>query len=412
MYDLIIVGGGPAGLMAGNRASEKGASVLILEKNKKPGVKLLITGKGRCNITNNELDVRNFVNNFGPKGSFLFSSLSRFGVFEIMDFFEKRGLKLKIERGLRVFPKSDRASDVCDLLTTENEKNKSEIRTGVNVTKIVLGNDKKEIEKIISSEGEEFFAKNFLITTGGKSYPATGSDGSLYDEIKKMGHKMIKAKPSLVPVICSDEFVGELEGLSLKNVDISIWQNNKKIDERFGEALFTDRGMSGPIILDMSQAVGLALEKKEKVELQIDFKPALSFQELDLRIQKDFKENQNRNFKNSIDGLYPKKIIPLMIRLSGINPDKKVNEITKEERKGLVKLTKEFVLNVKKLDDFKKAIITSGGVDLSELDAKTCRSKIIGNLFFAGEILDLDGPTGGFNLQICWSTGYAVGDSF
>lgn len=403
---IIVIGGGPAGMMAAGRAGELGAEVVLLEKNNSLGIKLSITGKGRCNITNNSYEPRDLVKQF-TRGSFLFSSLHRFGVEETIAFFESRGLKTKTERGNRVFPVSDKSQDVLDVLKKYLLDNKVKIKTKAEVKKIIKKEDR--IEKVILKNGEEIEGDIFIIATGGKSYPATGSSGEAFEWLRGLGHKVIKPRPALVPVLLKDKFIKDLEGLSLKNVEISIVKDKKKIDSRFGEALFTDNGMSGPIILDMSGRIGEYLPGA--LELKIDFKPALSFEELDKRIQSDFSENNNKLFRNSLDKLLPKKLIPVIIELSGIDSEKKVNLITRKERKNLLHLLKEFTCTVDSLDSFKKAIITAGGVELGEVDPKTCQSKLIDNLYLVGEVLDLDGPTGGYNLQVCWSTGYVAGEA-
>ncbi|MFH1457321.1 MAG: NAD(P)/FAD-dependent oxidoreductase [Patescibacteria group bacterium] len=408
-YDLIVIGGGAAGMMVAGRVAEKGARVLLLEKNNRLGVKLSITGKGRCNITKAEFDNRKFIENLGKNGKFFFSALYKFGVQDVINFFESSGLELKTERGGRVFPKSDQAKDVVGVLIEYCRENKVKIQTKAEVIKVAVKNNK--IEKIILADGQVLTAKKYAICTGGKSYPGTGSTGEAYAWLAKMGHTVIKPMPALAPVITHEKWIKEIEGASLKNVKIAVFQNNKKQDERFGEALFTGDGMSGPIILDMSKKIGELL-KKGKVEISIDFKPALGFEVLDKRIQQDFLKFKNKMFKNALDMLLPKKLITVFIKLSDIDENKKVNSVTKQERKKIINLLKDFKLKVKRVDDFNKAIITVGGVALNEIDPKTMRSKIISNLYFAGEILDLDGPTGGFNLQIAWSTGYTVGDNF
>jgi len=404
-YDVAVIGGGPAGMMAAGRAGEKGAKVVLIEKNRKLGLKLLITGKGRCNVAHNETNLREFIDKFGSNGKFLFSSLSKFGVEDIINFFEKRRVPLKVERGNRIFPKSDSSRDVVRALVGYLMKYKVNIKTGADVRKI-----KPLSKKIILKNGDEILADNFIICTGGKSYPITGSTGDGYRWLKKLGHTINELRPALTPLILKETFIRELEGLSLKNVEISLYKNNKKIDSRFGEAIFTSRGMSGPIILDLSKRVGEEMEKESDLVLKIDFKPALDFGKLDQRIQRDFKKTNNKIFKNSLNDLLPQKLIPIILKLSGIDLNKKVNLITSLERKKILHLLKEFDLHIKKLDDYRKAIITSGGVKLNEIDPLTMKSKIIPNLSLAGEVLDLDGPTGGYNLQICWTTGYVAGD--
>jgi len=406
-YDVAVIGGGPAGMIAAGRAGEIGSHVVLIEKNKSLGVKLLIAGKGRCNITNKIDGLKEIINRFGENGKFLFSPFSRFGVDEVINFFESNDLKTKIERGGRVFPVSDKSQDVLDVLINYLEKTDVDIRTNSKVKKIIKKGNR--IEKIVLANNKEIIADNFIICTGGKSYPITGSTGDGYRWVEKLGHTITNLSPSLVPIVIEEIYVRELEGLSLKNVEISIYKSGKKINSRFGEAIFTANGMSGPIILDMSKEIGKELP--DKIRIQIDFKPALDFVKLDKRIQRDFQKNPNKLFRNSLDELLPRKLIPIIIRLSKIDPSQKVNSITKEERRKLLHLLKEFSLEIKGLEGFKKAIITTGGIKLNEVDQKTMKSKLIDNLYFAGEILDLDGPTGGYNLQVCWATGYIAGES-
>jgi len=406
-YDLAIIGAGPAGMMAALRASECGAKVVLLEKNRMPGIKLLMTGKERCNITNAETDLRKFASNFGKNGKFLMTALYRFGIEEITDFFHKNGLKTKTERGGRIFPESDKARDVQNLFLGLIKKNNITLLPNCRIKKI--SQNRNMIEEIILDNGG-IQAENYLISTGGLSYPLTGSTGDGYIWAKEMGHTIIKPEPALTPITVKEKWVKELEGLSLKNVRISIYQNNKKQDDRFGEALFTGSGLSGPIILDMSKSIGRLLANG-RTDLFIDFKPAMDFNMLDKRILRDFEEYNNKSIKNILSGLLPKKMIPVILGLAGIDPGKEGHAITRDERKKLRLLLKEFPLTIKRLSGFNKAIITTGGVSLKEIDPKTMRSRIIKNLYFAGEILDLDGPTGGYNLQVCWSTGYLAGES-
>lgn len=413
-YDIAVIGGGPAGLMAAGVAAENGAKVILIEKNDKPGRKLLITGKERCNITNAESDISTFIESFGlpagrqaRKGKFLYSSLHAFGVEDIIQFFNTRGLETKVERGKRVFPASDKASDVLQVLLNFLKDKKVRVLKNCSVVKLVKKGSR--IEKIKTSRGD-ILADQYILCTGGRSHPTTGSSGDGYSWAKELGHTIVKTFPALAPLKVKEPWARDLQGLGLRNSRITVYQNNKKHDERFGEALFTHEGMSGPIILDLSKKIGELLKNGE-VELRIDLKPALEYPKLDARIQRDFKKKINSIFKNSLDELLPKSMIPVIIKLSGIDPQKKVNTITKDERNKLLHLLKELKLTVTSLFGFEKAITTTGGIDLKEIDPRTMRSKLIDNLYFAGEIIDLDGPTGGFNLQMCWSTGYLAGVS-
>lgn len=394
-------------MMASGRAAELGAKVLLVETNKILGKKLLLTGKGRCNFTQAEFNERLFVESFGKGGKFLLSALFNFGVKNVISFFEKHQLKTKIERGKRVFPITDRAEDVLNVLTRYLKENKVQVMHEARV--IDLEKEGNRIKKIITARGD-IFAKNFIICTGGKSYPLTGSTGDGYDFARKLGHKIITPEPALVPIKIKEKWVGNLQGLSLKNVQINVFQNGKKQDDRFGEMIFTHFGLSGPIILDISKKVGELLKHGEVV-ISLDLKPALEYPLLDQRIQKDFKKYNNKIFKNSLKDLLPQKLIPLIMELSGINPEKTVNVIAKEERKRLAGVLKNLKMQVSGLMGFDQAIVTTGGIDLKEIDPKTMKSKLIDNLFFAGEIINLQGPTGGYNLQLCWSTGRLAGES-
>lgn len=405
-YDVIVIGGGPAGMMAAGKAAESGARVLLLEKNEKLGKKLLITGKGRSNLTKAEFDSRELTKKYGREGAFLLYPLSIFGVQKTINFFNKRGLATKVERGNRVFPKNGYSGSVLRALLNYLKEGGAEIRTNSEVKKIIAEDVK--ISKIVLKNGQELKAKNYIIATGGKSFPGTGSTGNGYRWLEKLGHKIEKLRPGLVPVKVKEAWPKKAQGLSLKNVKLTVFQNNKKRDSRFGEMLFTHFGLSGPIVLDLSFKIGELLEKGE-VKMFLDLKPALDLQTLDNRLLSDFKKYSNKLFRNSLEDLLPQKLISIVVELSGINPEKKVNEITKEERQKLAKLLKAMEMQTTDLLSFNAAIITCGGVSLKEVDAKTMRSKLIDNLFLAGEIINLHGPTGGYNLQLCWSTGYLAG---
>ncbi len=405
-YNLAVIGGGPAGMIAAGRAGTNGFGVVLLEKNDRLGVKLLITGKGRCNITNAQENLRKMIEVYGKNGKFLFSAYNYFSNSDVIDFFEERDVKTKVERGGRVFPVSDKSIDVLNCLIKYLKQGKVQVKTKAKVKKIIL--KEKKIEKIILTNNQEIIADNYLIATGGKSYPVTGSTGDAYKWLQELGHTIVTPKGVLTPIIVKQDFVNRLEGLSLKNVEISLW-GKKKIASKFGEAIFTANGLSGPIILDLSK---IMRESKEKdMKINIDFKPALEQSVLDKRLLKDFEEFKNKKFKNSLDKLLPKKIIPIIVELSGVDGAKKVCDITKRERKKIVKLLKQFELSYEKNAGFEKAIITAGGVSINEIDPKTMKSKKIDNLYLAGEIIDLDGPTGGYNLQVAWSTGYLAGDN-
>ena len=437
---MAVIGGGPAGMIAAGRAGELKAKVVLLEKNNALGRKLLLTGKGRSNITKAEFNPRELVKKYGREGDFLLYPLSVFGVKETIDFFEKKGLKTKTERGKRIFPESGKAQDVLNVLIKYLKSGGVKIMTDCEVKEIVKNKDR--IAKVILKNGREIKAKNYIIATGGKSYPGTGSTGDGYKWAKELGHKVSKLRPALVPLRIKESWPKKIQGLSLKNVELTVFQKssfyevktqmkmkenseggklhrheNKKQDSRFGELLFTHFGVSGPIVLDLSKIVceflDLPVGRQEKgvVKLILDLKPALDFQTLDKRIQSDFSKYSQKLFKNSLSDLLPQKIISIIVELSEINPLKKVNEITREERHRLAKLLKGLEMTVNSPLGFETAIVTSGGVSLKEINSKTMKSKIIENLFFAGEIIDLCGPTGGYNLQLCWSTGYLTGQA-
>ena len=406
-YDLAIVGAGPAGMMAAYRASQCGAKVILLEKNQAPGNKLLMTGKERCNITNAERDPRKFADQFGNNGKFLLSGLHRFGIEETLNFFHDNKLATVIERGNRVFPESNKSRDVLNLFT-RLLKNNVTLLTDCKIKSFVQKQNR--IDRIILQDNKTVNAANYLIATGGLSYPQTGSTGDGYKWARQFGHSIIKPQPALTPLLVREKWVKELEGISLKNVLISLYQNNRKKQDRFGEALFTGYGLSGPVILDMSKSAGALLSHNE-VKLFIDFKPALDHSKLESRILRDLEKHKNKSIKSILYGFLPRNLVPVFLDRTDIDQNKKSHSITKDERKKLRLLLKEFPLTVTGLVGFSKSIITTGGINLKEIDPKTMKSKLLKNLYFAGEILDLDGPTGGFNLQVCWTTGYVAGES-
>ena len=399
IYDTILIGGGAAGLIAAVECKRLGQDILIIERNPRAGKKIAVTGKGRCNVTTFNHDLKDLISKYQRNGKFLYGAFSRFTVEDTMKYFEDiLKVKLKVERGNRVFPKSDKAVDIIYAL---NNPVQEDILPNTSVLSFNVKDSK--ITSVVTYKGE-FTAKRYILATGGKSYPITGSNGDGYTLAKSLGHTIVEPKPALVPIICKERWIKKLAGLSLENVRITAYQDSKKVVSKFGEALFTHEGMSGPIIIDMSRDVGDALEKG-KVELSIDFKPALSKEILDRRVRLDFEKLKGKVFKNSLKRLLPSSLIPIVVELSNIEPEKKVAEITKEERLHLVNLLKDFRITPIKLDSWDKAIVTAGGVNIKEIDSTTMRSKIINNLYFAGEIIDVYGPTGGYNLQICWSTG-------
>lgn len=416
---VIIIGGGPAGMLAAIGASKQNNEVIILEKMEKCGKKLLITGKGRCNITSS-LDISEFISNVPGNGRFLYSAFSNFTNLDIIEMLKKHEVKVKRERGNRIFPESDRSLDVLNALLKELKECKVEIKTNAEVVDIEVENDKVigvTYKDKLSNENNVLKADKVILATGGKSYSKTGSTGDGYILAKKLGHHITEIKPSLVPLICKEESLCKsLEGLSLRNVGIKFInsENKKTIYEDFGEMVFTKLGASGPTILSASAHL-LRLKnierllKEDKILLQIDLKPALSEEVLDKRIIKDFTEFKNKQFKNSLDELLPKKMIEPIIKLSNIQEEKRVNEITKVERQNLLQLLKKFTIVIKEFGDIEEAIITAGGIDIKEINSSTMESKIIKGLYFAGEILDVDAYTGGFNLQIAYSTGYTAG---
>ena len=410
---VIIIGGGPAGMMAAISSAENGNEVLILEKMQSLGRKLLITGKGRCNITSS-LEIEQFIKNTPGNGMFLYSVYKQFTNQDIIDFLKEEGLEVKEERGNRVFPITDKAIDVLKCFTKRIKKLNIKVEYETKVEEI-LTEDNKVIGVI--ANGKMINADKVILATGGKSYPLTGSTGDGYELVRKLGHSITEIKPSLVPLECYDkEMCKDLQGLSLRNVNIQFIdiEKNKLIYEDFGEMLFTHFGVSGPTIL--SSSAHLVRYKKieekfkdKKIVLSIDFKPALLEEKLDERLLRDFNKQKNKEFKNSLGDLLPNKLIETIIEKSNINPNKKVNEITREERKNLVRLLKNFEIEISGFRPIEEAIITSGGINIKEINPKTMESKIIDGLYLAGEIIDVDSYTGGFNLQIAYSTGYVAG---
>ena len=401
---VIVIGGGPAGMLSAISASIQGNDVTILEKMNSLGKKICITGKGRCNITSS-LPIEEFIKNTPGNGKFLYSAFQNFNNQDIINLLKEEGLEVKEERGNRIFPVTDRASDVLDAIIKKLKKQKVKIITNAKVDEILV-KDGKVIGVMVGNK--KYDAEKVILATGGKSYPTTGSTGDGYKLAEKLGHKIIELKSSLVALTAKNnslEICKELQGLTLKNVKIKFMQNNKLLYEDFGEMLFTHFGVSGPIIL--SGSAHLVRNSMENVKLIIDLKPALSEEKLEERILRDFSKEKNKDFKNSLDDLLPKKLIPVIVELMNIN--KKVNEITKEERKKLVNLLKKFTIDIQGFRPIEEAIITAGGISTKEINPKTMESKLVKGLYFAGEIIDVDAYTGGFNLQIAYSTGYTAG---
>ncbi len=405
MSKVIIIGGGAAGMMAAVTAAENGHAVHVYEKNEKLGKKLFITGKGRCNLTN-ACDMEELFDAVCTNGKFLYSAFYGFTNQDAIRFFEKSGLKIKVERGNRVFPASDRSSDVIAVLQRRMKS------LGVNVhlnmaVKEVLAEDGC-VKGILTEAGDEADADAVIIATGGLSYQTTGSTGDGYRFAEALGHQVTELSPALVPLNVKEDVVKGLQGLSLRNVRAGIYDGKKRLYEDFGEMMFTHFGVTGPLILTASSRIQKQIRKKE-LRLAIDLKPALSEDQLDRRILRDFEEAKNKQFKNAVNGLFPAKLVPVMIEKSGILPEKKVNEISKEERHHFLRLIKNFELTVTGLRDYNEAIVTKGGVHVKEVNPATMESRRVSGVYFAGEVLDLDAVTGGFNLQIAWSTAYAAG---
>ncbi len=406
MSKVLVVGGGAAGMFAAIFAAYNGNEVHLYEKNEKLGKKIYITGKGRCNITNAS-DMETLFASVVTNSKFLFSSFYGYTNQDVIEFFERIGVKTKVERGNRIFPVSDHSSDVIAGLTRELHNLGVEIHLHTAVKKVV---GKESFKYIELENGQKVYGDACIVATGGFSYQTTGSNGDGYKFAKALGHTVTDIRPALVPLVIREWYAKELQGLSLRNVEATVYDGKKKLYNDFGEMLFTHYGVSGPLMLSASSYIGKKLQDKE-LRLEIDLKPALSAEQLDQRVLRDFEENRNKQFKNAIGKLFPAKLIPIMLELSKIDPEKKVNLISKEERQQFVYLIKHFSMTITGLRDFNEAIITQGGVKVKEINPSTMESKLVPGLYFVGEVLDLDALTGGFNLQIAWSTGYAAGNS-
>lgn len=405
MNEVIIIGGGPAGMIAALMAAKNHHKVILIEKNEKLGKKLYITGKGRCNLTN-ACDVEDLLKNVLSNNKFLYSAFYTFDSYMLMDFFDQLGLNLKIERGNRVFPKSDKSSDVIKVLKKELVKQNVVIHLEEEVKEIGIKNNSVQYVK---TKNETYKTNHIIVATGGLSYSVTGSTGDGYIFAKSAGHKVTKTSPGLVPIETKEQWVKDLQGLSLKNVNIKFIQNNKVLYDNFGEMLFTHFGLSGPLILSGSSH--LPKESVKDIVIHIDLKPSLTIEQLDARIVRDFNKYTRKNYSNALGDLLPKKLIPIIVQLSGISENKRVDQITKKERLKLVSILKGLQCTILKTRSYKEAIITRGGIHLKEVNPNTMESKLVKGLYFAGEVLDLDALTGGFNLQIAFSTGHLAGIS-
>lgn len=401
---VIVIGGGAAGCMAAIMAAKKGNKVTLLEKNEKLGKKIFITGKGRCNVTN-ACDINDFFDNITTNNKFLYSAIYSFSNQDVIDFFVENGCPLKVERGERVFPVSDHSSDVISALKRKLSEEKVEVCYHTEVKEIIISEN--EVTGVVLTDKTKMMADAVIIATGGISYATTGSTGDGYQWAEKTGHNIVPAAPSLVPLETKEEWIQSLQGLSLKNVRLTFKNGKRTLYEGFGEMMFTHFGITGPLVLSASSFI----KNVSGVQAYLDLKPALDYDTLDKRILREFEENKNKQFKNSIGSLFPAKLIPIMISLSGIHPEKKVNEISKEERKFFVELIKEMPMTITGTRDFKEAIITRGGVSVKDINPSTMESKKVRHLYFAGEVIDVDALTGGFNLQIAWSTGALAGNS-
>ena len=404
MRKIIIIGGGAAGLIASATAAKRGEDVTVIEKNSRPARKVMITGKGRCNVTNACFDLDDLINSVVTNKRFMYSAFSSFMPYDTIALIEEMGVPTKIERGNRVFPESDKAVDIVDALVKNAKQSGVKFVEG---TVTSFNTENNVIKSVNLADGTIVDGDAFAICTGGLSYQSTGSTGDGYRLAESVGHSITDIEPALISLVASNGFVPKLQGLSLRNISIKLLDDEKEIYSDFGEMLFTHYGVSGPVILSASSH--MTHPKKHNYKIVIDLKPALDEQTLDKRIQRDFAENTNKDFINSLSKLLPNKLIPVIVKLSGIEPSEKVNQITKAQRQNLVSLLKNFTVNISDFRPINEAIITSGGVDVKEINPKTMGSKIIDNLFFAGEVIDVDAYTGGFNLQVAFSTGYLCG---
>jgi hypothetical protein len=408
-YDVVVIGGGPAGIMSAGTAGKGGAKVLLIEKNEELGKKLLMTGGGRCNITNLEPNKQKFMNNFGKNKDLLYSPFSIFGQDDTVRFFNTLGIKTKVEENFRVFPESDNSLDVLESLIRYARNNNVEFKLSAEVAG--FKKTKGIIESVLLLNGTEIKAKNFILSSGGKSHPETGSTGEGFDWLKKIGHKVIDSNPALVPIKVKEKWVNELAGISLMDASITLWQKGIKVFKKQGKVLFTHEGLSGPAILNMSKDVGELLQYGDEVKISMDFFSGIGLDEIHARFTEVFETNRKKKKKNLVFKEVPAKIFEKTLNLIGIDGEWEINEIRREERIAILEKLKKFEFTVDKLMGADKAITTSGGLDLSEVDLKTMKSKLYENLYFSGDVLDFDRQSGGFSLQLCWTTGYIAGKS-
>ena len=406
--NIVVMGGGPSGMMAAIRASELGCRIILIEKNAELGKKLLLTGKGRCNLTNNS-DLESFIERFSGNGQFLRDALKTFSKEDLMDFFEHRGVKLKTERQQRVFPESDKAIDILDALRRELTKNKVKIIYNSKVDNIIISNNKVTSIKVIGKKG--ILCDAVIICTGGVSYAATGSSGEGLEIAEELGHKVVSLRPGLIGLMTKDKYPKLLQGLPLKNIRITFSNGKKKMISEIGELMFTDFGISGPLVLTLSGQVVDSLKEGKKVMAFIDLKPALSNAQIDAKFLREFKANPKKGIKYFLRSMLPQRLIDVFLELSAIKPDKTVSQITLQERKKLLTLFKALPVEILKPRPINMAMITKGGISLKEINPKTMESRLVKGLYFAGEIIDVDADTGGFNLQSAFSTGYLAGES-
>ena len=407
-FDAIIIGAGPAGMMAAIRAAERNRNVLLIERNDTPGKKLLISGKGRCNLTNS-CDIEDFLEKFSQSRDFLRNAFAKYFNSDLMSFFEDAHVKLKTERGGRVFPESDRSGDILNVLKLKLKKKNIKVLLGERVREIIIRD--KKIEGVLTYSRKHFLTTHIAIATGGLSYPGTGSTGDGYRIVEKLGHKIMPLRPALSPILIKERFIREWQGISLKNARLTLFVDGKKIDERFGEMIFTHFGLSGPVVLDMSASVYDALELGKGVALSIDFKPALDHKKLNARVLREFSATPRKSIKNIFKNLLPQSIIRRFLEYCSINQDKSASQLTAEERKRLIKGLFDLRLTVEAVMPAKDGIITRGGVNTKEINPKTMESRLVKGLFFAGEVIDIDAKTGGYNMQAAFSTGWVCGDN-